>query len=91
VDVSIKYPFDETDKYKQALDRYITDRSIIELLKLTWPSEVNQNFYVNHSSVARHSFFSQPYPKIAVQELGYPICKTWDMATKNNGGRIYKK
>lgn len=78
------------------MDHYTTDRAIIQLLRLTWPRPVDTSFYKEYAtlgttSLAADSFFSEPYPRAAIEELGYPICKHWDEATIENRGRIYKE
>lgn len=62
---------DKTDKDKQALDRYTTSEAIYRLLQLTWQGIVDDTFYDNCPEIGP-ALFTAPYPRIAVELLGYP-------------------
>lgn len=67
-----KVPYDETDINHQAMDHYVTDESIVRFLHEMWHKPVNTTFFANNKRIHNEVFFSNPYPDIAKQVLGYP-------------------
>jgi hypothetical protein len=63
--------FDRTEPQRQCLDEYLMDDSIIRILEHVLRLKPKNDFYDKYPSVA-HSVFSEPYPIIARQMLGYP-------------------
>ena len=47
------------------------DHDIYRIIKKHWKGIVDESFYNNCPEI-RNGFFSEPYPYIAQQELGYP-------------------
>ena len=64
----------QTNTQVQSLDHYLTDETIIHLIRNYWKGISDQTFYENCPEV-RDAFFSPPYPSIAHTELGYPFIK----------------
>lgn len=80
----VKAPFDETDSVNQSLDHYLTDETVIRVLRETWKKPVNDEFYGSTASILRDAFFSRPYPKIASNVLGYPEGYDADFAIEDD-------
>ncbi|CAJ1929850.1 unnamed protein product [Cylindrotheca closterium] len=74
VPAEISHHCDRTNPKKQSLDHFITDNSIIRLVKHQWGGRVDTRFYTAYPD-SRHALFSEPYPKAAHIALGYPHIK----------------
>lgn len=69
----MRVPYEETDELRQSLDEFVTDDSIIRFLQKIWKRTVDKDFYATNPRVVNEAFFSVPYPRVARDNLGYPI------------------
>ena len=83
IDTGLKYPYDVTRKKKMSLDNYLLDHQIVHLIRMTWSTQVDNQFYKNNTGETINSFFSHPYPTIASSELGYPNKKDYYLTEKD--------
>ena len=68
--VDQKY-FDVTPPQKMALDNYLSDTDIMELIQATYEYSRDWAFWAKDFQVEAEYHFSRPYPLLAQHGLGY--------------------